>query len=124
MITHFILYVSDQQKSAEFYSKILGQLPRLNVPGMAEFELSDKSVLGLMPSAGIKKLLGDLIIDPESAAGVPRAELYFRVIDPEASFRRALEAGARLLSPVETRNWGARAGYFADPDGHVVAFSD
>lgn len=124
MICHFILYVSDQEKSASFYSKVLCQSPILDVPGMTEFKLSDKAVLGLMPSKGIKRILGEAIKDPESASGIPRAEVYLRVEDPERSFQVAVEAGARVLSPVENRNWGSKAGYFADPDGHVIAFSD
>lgn len=124
MKCHFIFYVSNQKKSSDFYSQAFGMKPRLDVPGMTEFELAENVVLGLMPSAGIKKLLGDNILDPESGAGIPRAELYLRVSDPESAFKRALDAGGKLLSPVENRNWGARAGYFADPDGHVVAFSD
>lgn len=91
---------------------------------MTEFKLTDGCILGLMPSKGIVKLLGDSIHDPESAAGIPRAELYLRVSDPESSFRQALKSGAKMLSPVQVRNWGARAGYFADPDGHVIAFSN
>lgn len=124
MICHFIFYVSDQKKSSAFYSKILKQLPSLDVPGMTEFKLTENCILGLMPSEGIKKVLGDTIIDPESAAGIPRAELYLRVPDPENSFAVAVSVGGKLLSPVLNRNWGAKAGYFADPDGHIIAFSD
>ncbi len=52
--SHFILYVEDQSKSTEFYSKLLNQNPTLNVPGMTEFKLTDNSVLGLMPSQVLK----------------------------------------------------------------------
>lgn len=38
--THFILYVEDQGRSTEFYTRVLGREPSLNVPGMTEFELS------------------------------------------------------------------------------------
>lgn len=124
MIGHFIFYVSDQKKSSEFYSKVLNIKPRLDVPGMTEFEISSTCILGLMPSSGIKKLLGDSIADPETACKVPRAELYLRLENPEIYFQRALESGAKSLSPVQSRNWGSRAGYLADLDGHVLAFSD
>ncbi|MFZ3229991.1 MAG: VOC family protein [Pseudobdellovibrio sp.] len=124
MFCHFILYVSDQRISSTFYSRALDQQPTLDVPGMTEFKLGEGCILGLMPSKGIKKLLGEAIQDPENAKGVPRAEVYLRVSNPELAFMRALEAGAKLLSPIEQRNWGARAGYLEDPDGHVIAFSD
>jgi len=124
MICHFILYVSDQKKSCEFYQRILGISPTLNVPGMTEFKLGENCILGLMPNAGIKKLLGDAIQDPEKAHGIPRAELYMRITDARAAFERALASGAKELSPMQERTWGTTAGYFEDLDGHVIAFSD
>lgn len=120
---HFILYVADQDASTEFYREVLQLAPRLHVPGMTEFELPGGAVLGLMPEAGIKRLLGDTLPDPSRAAGVPRAELYLVVDDPEAAHRRALKAGARELSAVTPRDWGHVAGYSLDADGHVLAFA-
>jgi uncharacterized glyoxalase superfamily protein PhnB len=90
---------------------------------MTEFELPGGAVLGLMPESGIKRLLGETIPDPSSAAGIPRAELYLLVEDAPAYFQRAIDAGARELSPIKLRDWGHEAGYVLDPDGHVVAFA-
>jgi catechol 2,3-dioxygenase-like lactoylglutathione lyase family enzyme len=120
---HFILYVQDQDRSTRFYQSVLNAKPRLNVPGMTEFELSRSAVLGLMPEAGIKRLLGNKIADPAQANGTPRAELYLLVDDPAACLERALVAGAPLLSPLAPRSWGHEAGYVSDPDGHIVAFA-
>jgi catechol 2,3-dioxygenase-like lactoylglutathione lyase family enzyme len=119
---HLILYVSDQARATSFYRQALDRAPRLDVPGMTEFELGPGAVLGLMPEAGIRQLLGPKLPDP-SASQTPRAELYLRVPDPEAAHARALEAGGRELSPVQDRNWGDRAGYVLDPDQHVLAFA-
>ncbi|MCM2277163.1 MAG: VOC family protein [Oligoflexia bacterium] len=121
--TNFILYVQDQEKSAKFYTTVLAQEPRLHVPGMTEFELGDGCVLGLMPEKGIKRLLGSALPDPGAAHGVPRAEVYLSVDDPEAFYRRALQLGAKDLSPILARDWGDSAGYVLDPDGHVLAFA-
>ena len=123
MKAHFILYVADQNRSARFYERVLGQKPRLDVPGMTEFELSADGVLGLMPAAGIKRLLGERLPDPDGAKGVPRAELYLLVVDPGAAHRRALENGAREMSPLLPRGWGHEAAYSLDLDGHVLAFA-
>lgn len=120
---HFILYVADQDLSTGFYTRVLGREPRLNVPVMTEFDLPGGAVLGLMPEEGIKRLLGDALPDPRTAAGVPRAELYMVVDDPETCHLRALEAGARELSPLKPRDWGHDAAYALDPDGYVVAFA-
>lgn len=123
MKVHFILYVRDQRVSTEFYSIVLDANPTLDVPGMTEFILQDGCSLGLMPAKGIKRLLGDVLPDPERATGIPRAEVYLRVDVPEDFHRRALKAGAKELSPILERNWDDRAGYLLDPDGHVIAFA-
>lgn len=121
---HFILYINNQERSARFYEAALGSAPRLHVAGMTEFDLGPGTVLGLMPSVGIVRLLGGALPDPERAAGVPRAELYLVVEDAAAALGRAIGAGATLLSPVLARDWGHAAGYCLDPDGHVLAFAE
>jgi predicted enzyme related to lactoylglutathione lyase len=120
---HFILYVSDQGKSTEFYAAILEKSPALDVPGMTEFDLGPSTVLGLMPEAGIAGLLGPVMPHPSLAGGVPRSELYLVVPDAGAFHDRAIAAGASELSPLELRDWGHRVAYSQDPDGHVLAFA-
>ncbi|MBI3300130.1 MAG: glyoxalase [Elusimicrobia bacterium] len=123
MRAHLILYVSDQRRSADFYAAVLARRPELDMPGMTEFRLGDGAVLGLMPEAGIKRLLGDALPDPAAGRGVPRAELYLITQDAASCHRRALANGARELSPMLPRDWGHHAAYSMDPDGHVLAFA-
>ena len=120
---HFILYVRDPRASVAFYRAVLAVAPRLDVPGMAEFELTSGAVLGLMPEAGIVRLLGEGLPSPDAARGVPRAELYLLVDEPGACHARALAAGAKELSALEPRAWGHDAAYSLDPDAHVLAFA-
>jgi catechol 2,3-dioxygenase-like lactoylglutathione lyase family enzyme len=120
----FILYVTDLQRSAAFYTRVLGYPPRLDVPGMVEFDLAAGAVLGLMPESGIRRLLGEVLPDPARGAGVPRAELYLLVEAAAAHHARALAAGARELSPLQLRDWGHRVAYALDPDGHVLAVAE
>jgi catechol 2,3-dioxygenase-like lactoylglutathione lyase family enzyme len=120
---HFILYVRDPATSRAFYAAALGRAPRLDVPGMTEFDLGGGAVLGLMPEAGIRALLGAALPDPAKASGVPRCELYLTVPDVHAAHARALAAGARELSAAAPRDWGDLAAYCLDPDGHVLAFA-
>lgn len=117
-----ILYVADQARSRDFYAAVLGLEPSLDVPGMTEFEIGG-ATLGLMPSRGIKRLLGSEIEDPELAHNIPRCELYLVVDDPSGCAATALAAGARLLSPLAARDWGHEVVYLADLDEHVIAFS-
>jgi catechol 2,3-dioxygenase-like lactoylglutathione lyase family enzyme len=122
-MVHFILYVRDQRRSTSFWAAALDAHPTLDVPGMTEFTLGPATVLGLMPAAGIKRLLPALA-DPDTARDVPRAEIYLVVQHAGACHARAVSAGARELSPLEERSWGHRVAYCLDPDGHVLAFAE
>lgn len=116
-----ILYVRDQARSAAFYRRALEIEPTLDVPGMTEIPIGEGVVLGLMPEQGIARLLK---IDPVAGGRPSRAELYLRVDDAAAYHARALEAGARELSPLGLRDWGERVAYALDLDGHVIAFAE
>jgi len=120
---HLILYVDDQRRACDFYTAALARSPRLDVPGMTEFELGGGAVLGLMPIDGIRRLLGEALPDPRRGDGAPRAELYLHVDDVAASHARALAAGAKQLSAPLSRDWGDEVSYALDPDGHVLAFA-
>ncbi|MEZ4465222.1 MAG: VOC family protein [bacterium] len=122
MRTHFILFVRDQAASAAFYRAALDRAPGLDVPGMTEFSLGEGATLGLMPEAGIRRLLGGAI-DPAAAGGAPRCEVYLVVDDPAACHARALAAGAREVSALAPRGWGHDVAYSQDPDGHLLAFA-
>lgn len=123
MKCHFILYVRSQAESSRFYRHVLDSDPVLDIPGMTEFALSSSTILGLMPEQNIKRLLGDAILDPKFAYGIPRAEVYIVVERPDEFVTRAQAAGAKILSPLSKRDWGDEAAYVSDPDGHVLAFS-
>lgn len=123
MRAHFILYVEDQARSRAFYRQVLDQTPILDVPGMTEFELGRDTVLGLMPEAGIRRLLPGLDPGPGGPAGRLRAELYLHTASPAESYARALAAGATALSPPELRAWGDLVAYCLDPDRYVIAFA-
>ena len=118
-----ILYVSDQQASAVFYAKLFRQNPDLNVPGMTEFKLSESCKLGLMPNKGIAKILSDKMPHPDQGNGIPRCELYFYVENIELEFENAIEIGAKLISEIKDLDWGVKVCYFADMDGHIIAFA-
>lgn len=119
----FILFVRDQQASRDFYAYVLGKEPVLDVPGMTQFQLESGSMLGLMPSDNIRRILGERLPDPQKSDGIPRSEVYLFVTNPEQYHARALSAGAVEVSPIQTRDWGDLAGYSLDLDGHLLAFA-
>lgn len=118
-----ILYVSDQARSKAFYREVLQLEPTLDVPGMTEFDLSPSCKLGLMPEQGIAKILSDKTPHPATGSGIPRCEIYIVTDDIARYYAQAKKAGALLVNDLQDRDWGHRVCYFADPDGHVVAFA-
>lgn len=122
--THIILYVQDQVSSTKNYSDLLLLKPVLNVPGMTEFELGNSVVLGLMPNDSIAKIITPTLPHPQNGTGIPRCELYLYVEDLDLVYERTKELPFKLISPLENRNWGDRAFYLADQDGHVIAFAE
>ncbi|MCZ2129945.1 MAG: lactoylglutathione lyase [Bacteroidia bacterium] len=119
-----ILYVNDQQASAGFYTKLFRQKPDLNVAGMTEFRLAENCKLGLMPNKGIAKILSGKTPHPDQGNGIPRFELYFYVENIELEFENAMKIGAKLISDVKVQDWGDKVCYFADIDGHIIAFAE
>lgn len=118
-----ILYVEDQARSRDLYAALLGLVPRLDVPGMTEFTLSETLKLGLMPNSGIATILGDTMPHPRSGTGIPRCELYLKVADVRQAYSNALMAGACPVSEPAQRTWGDVVCYVADYDGHIIAFA-
>jgi uncharacterized glyoxalase superfamily protein PhnB len=119
-----ILFVENQQISTAFYSKIFRKEPDLHVPGMTEFILSNNFKLGLMPNNGIAKILAEKTPHPDKGNGIPRCELYFYVDNIQFEFDNAFKNGALLISSIQDRDWGDRSCYFADLDGHIIAFAE
>lgn len=117
-----VFYVANQEKSKEFYKKLLKRAPVLDVPGMTEFFISQNTKLGLMPESGIYKLLGEKIINPSSANGIPRCELYIKCENPEEEILHLEKIGGTIISYAEKRNWGDIVSYGADYDGNILAF--
>ena len=119
----FILYVSNQEKSRDFYQILLQQKPSLDVSGMTEFTLNDFVKIGLMPNEGIAKIITPKLPHPTSGIGIPRCELYLQVDNIETIFEEAKQAGATEISPITLRDWGDYVGYISDFDGHVIALA-
>jgi hypothetical protein len=120
-MVEFILYVSNQEESKNFYKILLDKEPSLDVPGMTEFLLAENCKLGLMPNDAIAKILAHKTQNPDAGTGIPRCELYLSFENPVDVFKRAINAGAKEISPIQKRNWGDSAGYLSDADGHIIA---
>ena len=119
----FIIYVENQERSKDFYQKILNLNPSLDVPGMTEFELTKDTSLGIMPGDGIVRVLDNKISNANRIKDIPKCELYLFVDNPDECYIRAIEAGGLGVSKGTKRNWGDYVAYCIDLDSNIIAFA-
>lgn len=123
MKVNFIIYVSDQERSKDFYSELLGLEPSLHVPGMTEIMLNRDTKLGIMPIKGIENLLNGNVVVSKNIGNNVQCELYLSIEEPSLYHSRALKLGATNVSNLELRNWGDEVAYCRDYDGNLIAFA-
>jgi PhnB protein len=117
------LIVNDAAKVIEFYKRGLGAQELMRMPGPggrimhAEVKIGD-SVIMLGEEPPDKPTMRS----PRSA-GTRTASLYVYVSDVDTTFKRALDAGAKAVSPVTDMFWGDRMGTIEDPSGHHVSLA-
>ncbi|CAJ60246.1 MULTISPECIES: VOC family protein [Frankia] len=111
------LCVDGAAAAIEFYASVLGATERMRLAGPggtvahAELALGD-SVLMLsdeFPEMGA--------VSPASVGGSP-VTISLYVEDVDATYDRALAAGATAVRPVADQFYGDRSGQFTDPFGH------
>jgi catechol 2,3-dioxygenase-like lactoylglutathione lyase family enzyme len=115
-ISFLSLAVDDLERARRFYEEGLG-LPRRPSRSLVLFDLGGP-VLALVPRA---RLTDEAGVDP-GPAGSAGVTLSHNVGDPaavEKLLAAAARAGGRLVRPARDTEWGGRAGWFADPDGHL-----
>jgi PhnB protein len=111
------LIVEGASEAIDFYCSVLGAKERMRMPGPggrvghAELEVGD-SIVMLADESPEMNARG-----PRSYGGTP-VSLHVYVEDSDSTFKRAIEAGAKELRPVEDRFYGDRSGAFEDPFGH------
>lgn len=106
----------------EFYKKAFGatEVMRLAEPGgrigHAEIKIGAAIVMlaDEYPEMDVRS--------PLTLGGSP-VTIHLYVDDVDALARRAVEAGAKLLRPVEDQFYGDRSGRLSDPFGHVWIIS-
>lgn len=109
--------VRDAEKALDFYQKAFGAEETVRMPGPggkimhAEFRIGNSRVMlcDEMPEMDTK--------GPKAYGGTP-VSFFVYVNDVEASFKRAVTAGATVTMPLDDMFWGDRAGQLEDPFGH------
>jgi uncharacterized glyoxalase superfamily protein PhnB len=116
------IIVRGAAKAIDFYKRAFGaeEVDRMEGPDgkvmHAEIRIGDSLVM-----------LGDENLEwgarsPLSTNGSP-VSLHIYVADADATFERALQAGAKVRYPLEDAFWGDRYGKVTDPFGHEWAIA-
>lgn len=111
------LMVDDAAKAIDFYTSAFGFKERMRMPGPggsighAELEIGN-SVIMLADEFPDMGALG-----PKTVGGTPVSVAVY-VEDVDATFKKAIDGGAKELRPVEDQFYGDRAGQLEDPFGH------
>ena len=111
------LVVEGAAEAIDYYTRVFGasELMRMPAPGgkvgHAELRIGDSIVMlaDANPQMGHKS--------PRALGGTPISLLLY-VEDADATARKAVENGAKLVRPVETQFYGDRMGGVEDPFGH------
>ena len=64
-----------------------------------------------------------VMVDPRRAGG-ETTTIYAVVDDVAAHHDRAVQAGAEIVMPLETQDYGGSSFTLRDPEGHVWSFGD
>ncbi|HEX3870176.1 MAG TPA: VOC family protein [Pirellulales bacterium] len=111
------MIVRDAARAIEFYKQAFGaeELMRLPSPnervGHAELQIGNSRIMlaDEFPEMGIKS--------PQTLGGSAMSILLY-VEDSDAMFQRAVDAGAKILKPIQDQFYGDRSGTLTDPFGH------
>ena len=111
------IFVAGAAKAIDFYKMALGAVEVMRFPGPdgkimhAEIRIGDSSIMlaDEMPEQGGK--------GPKSYGGTP-VSFFVYGENVDAAWKRAVDAGAKIIQPLEDQFWGDRTGCLEDPFGH------
>jgi PhnB protein len=112
------LAVKQAADAIEFYRRAFGAKERMRLVapngkvGHAELEIGDSVVM-------LADEHPEMDFRSPDAYGGAAVSLHLYVKDVDASFRKATEAGAKPVRPVQDQFYGDRSGTLRDPFGHV-----
>ena len=111
------LVIAGAAKAIEFYKKAFGAEEKSRFPAPngtlmhAEIRIGDSIIMmgDEMPEQGGR--------GPKSLGGSP-VTLFIYQDNVDAAWKRAVDAGARVVMPLSDQFWGDRGGCLEDPFGH------
>jgi len=118
-----ILAVDNLAKSGSFYDSAFDWKRRVDAPVYIEYAVTDQLRIGLYVREGFARNTGKVPSASPADQETTSTELYFHFDNADEVMQRLTDAGAPLLSPMQQRDWGDQAAYFADPDGNVLVIA-
>ena len=111
------LVIAGAAKAIEFYKKAFGAEEKSRFPAPdgtimhAEIRIGDSIIMlgDEMPEQGGR--------GPKSYGGSPVC-LFIYLDDVDTAWKRAVDAGAKVVTPLSDQFWGDRGGSVEDPFGH------
>lgn len=112
------LIVKNAAKAIEFYKNVFGAVEKFRMAdaqgrvGHAEIKIGSSTVMMAdeHPERGA--------VSPQTLGGTPVSMLLY-VPSVDETTKRAVEAGSKLMMPVQDQFYGDRTGTLQDPFGHV-----
>ena len=117
------LTVNDGARALEFYTRAFGakEMGRMAGPGgklmHAEFRIGDSIVMLSDEFPGMSSCKAP------TSLGATTVSMFLYVPDVDATFKRAVEAGCKVVAPVMDMFWGDRFGKLQDPFGNQWAMA-
>ncbi|HEY3196579.1 MAG TPA: VOC family protein [Nitrospirales bacterium] len=116
------LIIKGAAKALDFYQKGFGAIEEMRMPGPAgtvghaEIKIGRARIMlaDEFPEMGAKS--------PQTLGGSPVSIMIY-VEDVDSFVKRAVNAGAKVLHPVENKFYGDRSGTLEDPFGHQWHFA-
>jgi lactoylglutathione lyase len=113
------LFVTDMQKSIDFYTNVLGFERMKGEPDYVPVR-SGQVLIALGPAAGLPKKhhFNPEVQNSRRGLGV---EIVLEVDDVKSFFEKVKATGYKgILTPLQKRSWGATDFRVADPDGYYL----
>lgn len=117
-ISLITLGVSDLQRAAAFYERVIGWKAEASPSGVVFFDLNGV-VFAIWPHDELAKEMGLTTDQVPAYRGYSLAHNVRSEAEVDEIFTRMKNHGAIILKEPHKAFWGGYSGNFADPDGHT-----
>ena len=111
------LVCAGASEAIAFYIKAFGAKEMARMPGPEGKLMHAQIMIGDSHVMLVDEMPDWKAVGPKTLKGTP-VTLHMYVEDADAVFKRAVDAGATSVMPVEQTFWGDRYGVLEDPFGH------